>query len=73
MGRPTENPKNYRESFRLSENDMEKIKFCMKKEGLSKTDIVRMGIDEVYRKLKKQEMPASYQDHEHFKNTTQKD
>ncbi|NLK76581.1 MAG: hypothetical protein GX284_02475 [Clostridiales bacterium] len=53
MGRPTENPKNYRESFRLSENDMEKIKFCMKKEGLSKTDIVRMGIDEVYRKLKK--------------------
>lgn len=53
MGRPTENPKNYRESFRLSESDMEKIKFCMEKTELSKTDIIRMGIDEVYRKLKK--------------------
>lgn len=53
MGRPTNNPKSYRESFRLSETDMEKIKFCMKKTGLSKTDVIRQGIDEVYKKLKK--------------------
>lgn len=53
MGRPTNEPRSYRESFRFSEFDMEKIKFCMDKTGMSKTDVIRMGIDEVYRKLKK--------------------
>ena len=48
MGRPTDSPKNYRESFRLSEADMQKIKFCMEKTGKSKTEIIRMGIEEVY-------------------------
>ena len=53
MGRPTDNPKSYRESFRLSETDMAKVKFCIKETGMSKTDIIRMGIDEVYQKIKK--------------------
>lgn len=53
MGRPTKEPKNYRESFRLSEIDMEKIRFCMEKTGLSKTDIIRQGIEKVYEELKK--------------------
>lgn len=53
MGRPTDNPKSYRESFRLSESDMEKIKFCMSETGMSKTDVIRMGIDEVYQKTRK--------------------
>lgn len=53
MGRPTENPKSYRESFRLSEMDMQKIKFCMEKTGKSKTEIIRMGIEQVYQELKK--------------------
>ena len=53
MGRPTDNPKSYRDSFRLSETDMQKVIFCMEKTGKSKTEIVRMGIDEVYQKLKK--------------------
>ena len=53
MGRPTDNPKSYRESFRLSETDMEKIGFCMQKTGMSKTDIIRMGIDKVYMELEK--------------------
>lgn len=48
MGRPTDAPKNNRESFRLSDDDMEKLKYCMKKSNLSKTDIVRKGIDLVY-------------------------
>lgn len=53
MGRPTDNPKSYRESFRLSEGDMEKIRFCMETTGMSKTDVIRQGIDEVYQKIKK--------------------
>lgn len=53
IGRPTDNPKNYRESFRLSEDDMKKIRFCMDKTGMSKTDVIRKGINCVYEELNK--------------------
>ena len=55
MGRPTNEPKSYRESFRLSESDMEKIKFCMDKTGMSKTNVIRMGINKVYEEFEKKE------------------
>lgn len=32
LGRPTDNPKSYRESFRLSETDMKKMNFAYKKQ-----------------------------------------
>ena len=54
MGRPTEAPKNNRESFRLSDDDMKKIKFCMERTSMSKTDIVRKGIDLVYQETANQ-------------------
>ncbi len=53
MGRPTGNPKTYRESFRLSEEDMEKVRFCMEMSGMSKTEVIRVGIDKLYKELKK--------------------
>ena len=49
-GRPTQEPKGNRESFRLSDADIEKLNVCVEKTGLSKTDIVRKGIDLVYKK-----------------------
>lgn len=52
MGRPTNDPKSYRVSFRLSEEDVEKINFCTEKTGKSKTDIIRNGISEIYNKIK---------------------
>ena len=52
MGRPTESPKSYRESFRLSETDMEKVRFCVERTGKSKTDIIREGIEKIYLELK---------------------
>lgn len=52
-GRPTINPKQNRESFRLSDSDMEKLKFCMKEMGMTKTDIIRKGIELVYQEAKK--------------------
>ena len=52
-GRPTDSPKTNRESFRLSNSDMEKLNFCVEKTGESKTEIVRKGIDKVYNELKK--------------------
>lgn len=52
LGRPTNNPKSHRVSFRLSEEDIEKINFCTEKTGKSKTDIIRNGISEIYNKIK---------------------
>ena len=52
LGRPTNAPKNHRESFRLSEDDMANIAFCMEQLHLSKTDVIRVGINELYNKLK---------------------
>lgn len=52
MGRPTEAPKSHRESFRLSDEDMEKLKVCMDKTGMSKTDVIRAGIEAVYQKIR---------------------
>lgn len=53
IGRPTNSPKSYRESFRFSEDDMKKMNYCMKETGMSKTDVIRNGIDRVYNELKK--------------------
>lgn len=47
-GRPTNNPKPHRESFRLSDDDIKKLDFCIKQTGMTKTDIIRKGIDLVY-------------------------
>lgn len=55
VGRPTDEPKNHRESVRLSDNDMIKIDYCMKVTGLTKTDVIRKGVDLVYQKLKEKE------------------
>lgn len=52
MGRPTEVPKNHRESFRMSDEDMKKLKVCMDKTGMSKTDIIRAGIEAIYQKVR---------------------
>lgn len=52
-GRPTENPKQNRESFRLSDSDMEKLSLCIEKTGMTKTDVIRKGIDLVYQEITK--------------------
>lgn len=51
MGRPTNNPKSNRESFRFSDEDIEKLEYCTKVTGKSKVDIIRIGIDKVYKEL----------------------
>lgn len=52
VGRPTENPKHYRESFRMSKDDVDKLNYCIKKTEMTKTEIVRKGIDIVYNKIR---------------------
>jgi hypothetical protein len=51
-GRPTENPRgDNRVGVRLTFSDMEKLEFCVKETGMSKTDIIRKGIDLVYNEV----------------------
>ncbi len=51
MGRPTTNPRINRLELRMSENDMEKLQICCKITGLSKSDIIRKGIEKVYNEI----------------------
>ena len=44
-GRPTTDPKGNRESFRLSDSDAEKLRYCVEKTGMKKVDVIRKGID----------------------------
>ena len=52
-GRPTEEPKNHRKGFRLSDEDIKKLKFCVEHTDMSEADVVRKGIDLVYSEVKK--------------------
>lgn len=51
MGRPTENPKKIVKRARMSEEDISKLKKCCDVLKISESDVLRMGVDEVYRKL----------------------
>jgi predicted DNA-binding protein len=53
MGRPTESPKTNQTRIRMSDEDLELLDFCCEKTGLSKADIIRLGIKKVYEELKK--------------------
>lgn len=52
MGRPTNNPKNTQMPVRFSDEDIQKLEYCAKVTGKSKAEIIRMGIDKVYKELK---------------------
>lgn len=54
-GRPTESPKTLSTRVRMSEEDIERLEFCCKKTGLTKADVIRLGIKEVYEKTKEKE------------------
>lgn len=52
-GRPTDDPKILSTRIRLSEEDVRKLDYCCEKTGKKKSEIIRLGIKEVYEKLKK--------------------
>lgn len=53
MGRPTESIKDYMLRVRLDKEYLEKLKTIEEKNKLSKSEIVRKGIDEQYERLEK--------------------
>ena len=52
-GRPTDNPKSLSTRVRLSDTDVEMLEFCCKATGKKKAEIIRLGIEKVYKELKK--------------------
>ncbi len=52
LGRPTTDPRgNNRMGVRLTESDVDKLEFCIKETGMTKTEIVRKGIEKFYNEL----------------------
>lgn len=52
-GRPTKDPKTVSSHFRLSADDVRLLELCCKATGLTKSEVIRQGIKEVYSKIKK--------------------
>lgn len=51
MGRPTDNPKTGQVKIRLDEDTENKLITCTKKLNLTKSDVIRKGINKVYDEL----------------------
>lgn len=49
-GRPTDDPKKLRLGIRLSESQTKKLDYCCKVLGLTKTEVIQQGIEEMYEK-----------------------
>lgn len=47
--RPVNKP--HQTKIRTSNEDVEKINFCAKELGISKTDVIMMGVDKVYQEI----------------------
>ena len=52
-GRPTDDPKTLNTRIRLSEEDVERLEFCVEMTGMKKSEIIRQGIKVIYERLKK--------------------
>ena len=51
-GRPTTDPKKHETRIRMSDEDVRLLTICCEKTGMSKADVIRQGIREVYEKVK---------------------
>lgn len=51
-GRPTSDPKDKFLKIRVSQNDLDKLKEVSDKKGISKTEVIRIGINIQFEELK---------------------
>lgn len=52
-GRTSDDPKTLSTRIRLSEEDVKRLDFCADTMGITKAEVIRQGIKEVYEKAKK--------------------
>lgn len=50
---PSQNPKSYETRIRMDKDDVAILEECCKATGMTKADVIRQGIREVYAKIKK--------------------
>lgn len=50
-GRPTTDPKKHETRIRMSDKEIEMLEICCKKTGLTKADVIRQGIELVYKQV----------------------
>ena len=53
MGRPTNDPKTHETRVRMSDKDVEMLKICCEQTGMTKADVIRLGVKLVYESLSK--------------------
>lgn len=53
-GRPTKDPKTNQYRIRLSDKELEMLEYCCEKTKLSKSDLVRRGIEKIYKEISAQ-------------------
>lgn len=51
MGRPTTDPKKHETRIRMTDEDVRILEFCANKMDVTKTEVIRQGIREVYSKI----------------------
>lgn len=52
MGRPTDAPKTGEVKCRMSAEDTEMLEACAKALGITKTEVIRKGIREIFKQIK---------------------
>lgn len=53
-GRPTDDPKKHDTRIRMSDGDIEKLDYCCKVLGLTKAEVIRRGIEAMFKKAQRQ-------------------
>lgn len=53
MGRPTDDPKTIVKQIRMSKDDVKKINECSDILHVTASEVIRMGIQELYEKIQK--------------------
>lgn len=51
-GRPTDDPKDVQMRIRISKADKEKLRYCAERLGVTEAEVMRRGIDKLYKELK---------------------
>lgn len=50
---PTDDPKHNRVETKMTDSELEKLDYCCRISGKTRSEVIREGIDTVYRKLNK--------------------
>lgn len=56
---PSDEPKTHETKIRMSDNDIAMLEYCCKRTGKRKSQVIRMGVETLFNKLKAEETGES--------------